>query len=34
MTILLIGVFSFFFTHTILWAFRALKERTRQRKEK
>jgi hypothetical protein len=34
MTILLIGVFSFFFTHTILWAFRTLKERTRQRKEK
>jgi hypothetical protein len=27
MTVLLIGVFTFFFTHTFLWAFRALKER-------
>ncbi len=27
MTLLLIGVFFFFFTHTFLWAFRALKER-------
>jgi len=27
MTTLLIGVFTFFFTHTFLWAFRALKER-------
>jgi 5-methylcytosine-specific restriction endonuclease McrA len=27
MTMLLIGVFAFFFTHTFLWAFRALKER-------
>jgi hypothetical protein len=27
MTALLIGVFAFFFTHTFLWAFRALKER-------
>jgi hypothetical protein len=27
MTALLIGVFTFFFTHTFLWAFRALKER-------
>ena len=29
MTTLLIGVFAFFFTHTFLWAFRALKERIR-----
>lgn len=29
MTFLLIGVFTFFFTHTILWAYRALKERGR-----
>ena len=27
MTILLIGVFAFFFTHTFLWAYRSLKER-------
>lgn len=27
MTLLLIGVFAFFFTHMALWAFRALKER-------
>jgi hypothetical protein len=27
MTALLIGVFAFFFLHTFLWAFRALKER-------
>ncbi len=27
MTALLIGVFSFFFLHTVLWAFRSLKER-------
>ena len=27
MTVLLIGVFTFFFLHTFLWAFRALKER-------
>lgn len=27
MTVLLIGVFTFFFTHTFLWAYRSLKER-------
>jgi len=27
MTLLLIGVFAFFFTHTFLWAYRSLKER-------
>ncbi len=27
MTILLIGVFAFFFTHTFLWAYRSMKER-------
>ncbi|HEX9021773.1 MAG TPA: hypothetical protein VF903_10985 [Nitrospirota bacterium] len=27
MTALLVGVFAFFFTHTILWAYRSLKER-------
>jgi hypothetical protein len=27
MTLLLIGTFSFFFTHTFLWAYRALKEK-------
>lgn len=32
MTMLLIGVFTFFLTHTVLWAFRALKERMDQKK--
>jgi len=27
MTILLLGTFAFFFTHTFLWAYRSLKER-------
>jgi len=30
MTLLLIGVFTFFFTHTFLWAYRSLKERMKQ----
>lgn len=30
MTLLLIGVFTFFFTHTFLWAYRSLKERMRK----
>ncbi len=30
MTALLIGVFTFFFTHTFLWAYRSLKERMRR----
>lgn len=32
MTMLLIGVFTFFLTHTVLWAFRALKERMEKKK--
>jgi predicted CXXCH cytochrome family protein len=31
MTILLIGVFSFFFLHTFLWAYRSLRERMRKK---
>lgn len=33
MTALLIGVFTFFFTHTFLWAYRSLKERMNKRGE-
>jgi hypothetical protein len=33
MTTLLIGVFSFFFLHTFLWAYRALMERAKRGKE-
>jgi len=32
MTTLLIGVFSFFFLHTFLWAFRSLKEKRKHRR--
>ena len=31
MTLLLIGVFTFFLTHTFLWAYRALKERIQKK---
>ncbi len=31
MTLLLIGVFAFFLTHTFLWAYRALKERIQKK---
>ncbi len=31
MTVLLIGVFAFFLTHTFLWTFRALKERMKKK---
>jgi hypothetical protein len=33
MTVLLIGVFTFFFFHTLLWLYRSLKERAKGRKE-
>jgi hypothetical protein len=33
MTVLLIGVFTFFFFHTFLWLYRSLKERAKGRKE-
>jgi hypothetical protein len=33
MTVLLIGTFAFFLTHTLLWAYRSLKERMNARKE-
>ncbi|MEK6693186.1 MAG: hypothetical protein AABY44_07145 [Nitrospirota bacterium] len=33
MTLLLLGVFAFFFTHTALWAYRSLMERIRKRSE-
>ncbi len=32
MTLLLIGVFAFFFTHTLLWIYRALRERLQKKK--
>jgi len=31
MTLLLIGVFAFFFTHTFLWAYRSMKERMQKK---
>jgi len=31
MTVLLIGVFTFFFAHTFLWAYRSLKERLKKK---
>lgn len=33
MTLLLLGVFAFFFTHTALWAYRSLMERIKKRSE-
>jgi len=33
MTLLLIGVFTFFLTHTFLWFYRSLKERMKRREE-